>query len=83
MSLAVDRPYPVDFVHRGVAAKIAPQWGDSVNTIPVGVAIHIDHANYKGLAIVEKAQYSSYEAAIDRGREVAKDRIDHALGSNS
>lgn len=76
----VDRPYPVDYEHRGVKAKIDFHWGADNDSIPKGLTISVDNEGSPIIASREKAKYTSFEQARDHGIQLAKADIDRILG---
>ncbi|MCS3418389.1 MULTISPECIES: hypothetical protein [unclassified Pseudomonas] len=79
MSL-VDRPYPVDYEHRGVKAKIDFIWGADNDPVPKGLKITFDRVDDPVIALREKAHYSSFEQARDQGIKIARADINRVLG---
>lgn len=80
MRLAVDRPRPVNFEHRGIQTKIAPAWDIDDDSVPAGVYVHIDHADWKNIAAFLGGPFASYDEAVLKGKELAVDRIEHLFG---
>lgn len=80
MSLLVDRPWPVDHVYRDVPAKIDFQWGNPDDPVPKGLRISIKHSENPVICSREKAAYSSFDAAVEKGKKLAEAEIDRILG---
>lgn len=72
MSLIVDRPYPVDYVHpNGTEAKIDFIWGRSDDDVPVGVRVWVKDGADELQLVREHGSWKSYEEARRYGMELA------------
>jgi hypothetical protein len=76
----VDRPYPVDYEHRGVKAKIDFEWGSESDSVPTGLRIAVEIKERRAEAIRENAKYNSFDEALARGKALARLDIDLTLG---
>lgn len=76
--MLLHRPAPVICEHRGVKAKLDFKWGTDLEPVPKGVTISLQLEEHP-IALVEMAEYSSFEQAKDRGMELAKVEIDLVL----
>lgn len=77
--VAVDRDRPFEFEYRNTKAQVRFRWGADNNPVPTGVHVTVDGSE-PIIALREKALYSSFEQAKERGIQIAKVDIDRILG---
>ncbi|MCH5486773.1 hypothetical protein WDV92_10525 [Pseudomonas syringae pv. atrofaciens] len=77
--VAVDRDRPYEFEYRNVKARVHFRWGSDNNPIPVSIYVMVDGSE-PIIGSREKAVYSSFEEAKERGIQIAKVDIDRILG---
>ncbi|WP_166362504.1 hypothetical protein [Pseudomonas akapageensis] len=72
MSVMVERPYPVDFVHpNGKRAKIDFIWGMPDNPAPVGIRVWGREGHDDILLARESWSWKSFDEALRRGIRLA------------
>ncbi|MEE5120416.1 hypothetical protein V2K50_11235 [Pseudomonas alliivorans] len=72
MTMPVDRPYPVDYVHpNGKEAKVDFIWGRSNDDVPVGVRVWVQDGDDDLLLVKEAGNWSSFEEARQFGIDLA------------
>lgn len=77
--MSMDRPRPIDYVHRGFKAKIDFLWADNNDPAPKGLIITIEYD--EGVAsIVEKFNFKNFEEAVIQGEWLVIADIDRRLG---
>ena len=75
-----DRPSQIELEHRGVKAIVSFHWGAENDPVPKGLRITFDRVNDPVIALLDKANYSSFEQAREHGLKFAKLDIDRVLG---
>jgi hypothetical protein len=79
MSMAVDRPYPVDYTYRDIESKIGFAWGEANNPIPQALRIEVRLPGGQVDNIREHAEYTSFDDAVNEGKLHVKRYVDRLL----
>lgn len=81
MSLAVDRPYPVDYTYRDIESKIDFAWGEPNDPTPKGLRIEVKLPGGQVDNIREHAEYTSFDDAVSEGERHVKRYVDNFLAA--